>query len=408
MTPPRPHVLSKGAEAERGASWHPFSDQSSTPRRTTRSHAAHVVTMASHRAAHAQHHRGPGFTELVGTQPGVLQGLPGHLQLTSEVTPPTPTPWTPKFVPEEWVYTDGSDIKGQPRLGAAVVHIPTRTTIYIDATGCEETNTIMRAELVAIHTALATFEDHTWVGIFTDSLSSIQAIRLHFTRPGLSIAPHYHHHMLLIQSICHLLETRREKGYPTTIRNIRAHTHIKGNDLADAAAKRVVADWNGIPANQKLNVTIGRQAERPPYWVMYTKTPLTPPIQLATGPLSATLRQPWWTIPEKERLCMHAFTHPSKQLRQKVRAATLRSLHHTSVYRRLILNAKARGARTANVGTALHSRIRNSPTEGITILKFLYGQLYNGKLAYIYGLDPTDACPLCGLPGSCTHIAGQC
>jgi hypothetical protein len=105
---------------------------------------------------------------------------------------------------------------------------------------------------------------------------------------------------------------------------------------------------------------------------------------------------------------MHAFIYPSKQLRQKVREATLRSLHHTSLCRRLILTAKARGARTASVGTALHSRIRNSPSKGITILKFLYGQLYNGKLASRYGLAPTDACPLCGLPDSCTHIAGQC
>jgi hypothetical protein len=71
------------------------------------------------------------------------------------------------------------------------------------------------------------------------------------------------------------------------------------------------------------------------------------------------------------------------------------------------LNAKARGARTANVDTALHSHIRNSSNEGITILKFIYGQLYNGKLAYKYGLAPTYACPLCGLPDSCTHIAGQ-
>jgi hypothetical protein len=105
---------------------------------------------------------------------------------------------------------------------------------------------------------------------------------------------------------------------------------------------------------------------------------------------------------------MYAFTYPSKQLRQKVRTATLRSLHHTSLYRRLILTAKSRGARTAIVGTALHARMRSSASEGITILKFLYGQLYNGKLAYRYGLAPTDACPLCGLPDSCTHIAGQC
>jgi hypothetical protein len=105
---------------------------------------------------------------------------------------------------------------------------------------------------------------------------------------------------------------------------------------------------------------------------------------------------------------MHAFTKPSDQLRLKVRAATLRSLHHTSLYRRLITNAKTQGARTNIVGTALHSLIRNSPREGITILKFVYGQLYNGKLAYRYKHAPTDACPLCGLPDSCTHIAGQC
>ncbi len=69
-------------------------------------------------------------------------------------------PWTPRFSSEEWVYTDGLNIKGHPRLGAVVVHISSRTTIYIDAAGCDETRTIMRAELVTIHTALTIFEDH--------------------------------------------------------------------------------------------------------------------------------------------------------------------------------------------------------------------------------------------------------
>ncbi len=48
---------------------------------------------------------------------------------------PTPYPWAPKLLPEQWVYTDGSDITGHPRLGAAVVHIPSNTSIYIDAAG---------------------------------------------------------------------------------------------------------------------------------------------------------------------------------------------------------------------------------------------------------------------------------
>ena len=75
------------------------------------------------------------------------------------------------------MYTDGSEITGQPRLGAAVVHVPTCRTIYIDAGGTDETRTIMRAELVAIYAALDKFAAHEWMGIFTDSLSSLTAIR---------------------------------------------------------------------------------------------------------------------------------------------------------------------------------------------------------------------------------------
>ena len=73
---------------------------------------------------------------------------------------PSPFPWEPRLLPEQWVYTDGSVIAGHPRLGAAVVHIPTNTSIYIDTAGTEETRTIMRAELVAIHTALTALATH--------------------------------------------------------------------------------------------------------------------------------------------------------------------------------------------------------------------------------------------------------
>jgi hypothetical protein len=80
------------------------------------------------------------------------------------------------FRPEQCVSTSGSDIKGQPRLETAVVHVPTWTTIYIDAGGTDETRTIMRAELVAICTALYNFVTHERDGIFTDSLLSIHTI----------------------------------------------------------------------------------------------------------------------------------------------------------------------------------------------------------------------------------------
>ncbi len=74
-----------------------------------------------------------------------------------------PYPWQPKYLPDQWVYTAGSEIKGHPRLAAALVHVPTNTTIYIDAAGKDETRTIMRAELVAIYTTQKTFASHEWI-----------------------------------------------------------------------------------------------------------------------------------------------------------------------------------------------------------------------------------------------------
>ena len=126
---------------------------------------------------------------------------------------PTPLPWIPKYQPEQWVYTDGSDIKGQPRLGAAVVHVPTCTNLYIDAKGGEETHTIMQVELVAIYTALDKFATHEWVGIFTDSLSSLYAIRHHYTHPWPSSTQNYHYHFILLSGIMDLLEERRRRRF---------------------------------------------------------------------------------------------------------------------------------------------------------------------------------------------------
>ena len=142
------------------------------------------------------------------------------------------------------MYTDGSDITGQPRLGAAVAHVPTCTTIYIDAEGTDETRTITRVELVAIYTALDKFAAHEWVGICTDSLSSLQAIRHRYTNPGAHGSQHYHHHMLLLSGITDLLEERRRRGFSTALHKIWAHASIQGNDLADASAKMAVTQYD--------------------------------------------------------------------------------------------------------------------------------------------------------------------
>jgi len=105
-------------------------------------------------------HRGRGYTS---SQPlPDLNDTPVFpIQQARRTSPfhgeaPVPYIWAPKFLPEQWVYTDGTDITSHPLLGAAVVRIPTNTIIYIDAKETKETRTIMRAELVAIHMALKT------------------------------------------------------------------------------------------------------------------------------------------------------------------------------------------------------------------------------------------------------------
>jgi ribonuclease HI len=146
-----------------------------------------------------------------------------------------------------------------------VVHTSTHTTIYIDAAGIEETRTITRADMEAIHRALITFASHDWIEIFTDSLSSLQAIRRHNTNPGTSSSLHYHCHMLLLGSITDLLETKRSAGIRTTLHKIRAHTNIRGNDLADAAAKLAVNDFETLPPPQMIRMDSKERKKEFPY-----------------------------------------------------------------------------------------------------------------------------------------------
>jgi hypothetical protein len=75
---------------------------------------------------------------------------------------------------------------------------------------------------------------------------------------------------------------------------------------------------------------------------------------------------------------------------------------------RLIVAIKEKGARTKIMGQAIYENIAFSPWEGTALLKFIYGQLYNGKLAMRYGHASTVECPLCHMPDSCTYIAGKC
>ncbi len=52
-------------------------------------------------------------------------------------------------------------------------NILSRTTLNIDAAGNDETRAIMRAKQVSMHTALAKFDNHRWIGVLADSLFNL-------------------------------------------------------------------------------------------------------------------------------------------------------------------------------------------------------------------------------------------
>ena len=156
--------------------------------------------------------------------------------------------------------------------------------------------------MVAIHTALNTFHIHEWIEIFTDSLSSHQAIEHHNTNPDICSSKYYHHHMLILESIIDLLETKRLDGYRTTLHKIRVHTNIRGNDLADTTAKLAVLSFATLPPDQKIRVDIGEIAPRPKHRVMYTATPPSLGVVPATLNSPTNTFRPLLTIPEAERL----------------------------------------------------------------------------------------------------------
>jgi len=96
--------------------------------------------------------------------------------------------------------------------------------------------------------------------------------------------------MMLLGSITDLLETSRSSGLCTTLHKIRAHINIRGNDLADAAAKLAVTHFDTLPPPHTLRVEIGKIAPFPTHGVMYAAKPQPTMPALSTCTNCANIR----------------------------------------------------------------------------------------------------------------------
>jgi len=160
------------------------------------------------------------------------------------------------------IYTDGSclsDASGKTTGVGAGVYIPsTGERITVDPCGKGPTNTIMRAELSAIHAALEHSAGPDNVMIITDSEAALDGIRNMMQRPSHMCA---HLHRDLLKDIVALLKSRSSQGRHTTMARVKAHSGVAGNEEADKIAKRAAST-----TQRDRMVSVGNDPFADRYW----------------------------------------------------------------------------------------------------------------------------------------------
>jgi len=139
--------------------------------------------------------------------------------------------------PTDFIYTAGSQIKGNPTLGASVVDPKHNTTTHIEIKSQPERHTINRAELDAITTALDLHRQDPSLSILIGNAFNISNLRNYSSQPH---AFNQHQHKELLKFADNVIRERDLKGYTTHIGKVESHTGVVYNDEADEGARSVV------------------------------------------------------------------------------------------------------------------------------------------------------------------------
>jgi len=226
-----------------------------------------------------------------------------HVHPIPTDTHPLVTTYRPTY-PLKWIntpafYTDGSARPNPPHgtfTGATFYYTVTKQLLTVNPNGTRETNTITRAELVGIHSALehsATFPTSP-ITIFTDSLTSLYNIQTALRSPH-SLTEHKHAPLLL--AIRSILTSILTHNTPILLQKVKSHSGILGNDLADAGANHALDN----PTKCDITCSINSQyLSTLPAWPC-----LPPPSSDQQSPA------PWFTADLTTSLKTHLTTsHP--------------------------------------------------------------------------------------------------
>ena len=252
---------------------------------------------------------------------------------------------------------------------------------------------MVRAELVAIYHALKTYQDQQSVHILTYSLTAIQKILLLHSRPHTMTRDH---HYTLLTQIAQLLEHRGSKKMPTSIRKIRAHSGIRGNEQADEAAKAVVDALTKQQHNSN---------SAPPQWILTTDIPKEPTRRthvLTDDPPKDEEGQP------AQARVFTTRTSVNQQVKPHYRKHTA----PPSQYHKLMQDARLAEDPTdfSKLAIYISSLVRKGDRkQAKRLLSFVWGAMYTQKQAYWFGHSKDQLCPLCSnAPDSCTHVGSGC
>lgn len=300
---------------------------------------------------------------------------------------------------EEWIYTDGSkqdivDPATNKVVGTATgsgIYVPPKrnmnnvdptlgTSYKIDPEGDPITNTINRAELVAIYKAIDLGLGNN---IASDSASSIYQIIKQIRHPRLQ---NKHKHRPLLDALADLIRNLPASQCITLIK-VKAHSGLVGNWHADVAAKQAAQ------AKDQVQYTVDNHSQ-PPWGTMHWPYHSTTETQEEQNPPSVpTQLQPFENI--NAALKSHLLRI------HRLGASNQRTVYHQSLQRTAPLA----------VPEISHKFMRDkriTPAERRHTLQYRYGGLYTTKLAFRYGHAPSPNCTLCGQMDGGHHSVSGC
>ena len=238
--------------------------------------------------------------------------------------------------------------------------------------GVGPTNTIMRAELIAVYAVLHhASTSSAKCTIATDSKAAMHAIYKQIHNPR---GNQYNTHRELLRAIALALLHRAQTGLSTDIIKVKSHIGIEGNEAADRLANAA-----RDPSACDVSYDIGNLC-----------TPRRAPMLIAHP--QKDKRQP------EDRMASNL----QASLKNHIACRYYQGLTNQGLYLNLWSKIQADVHKTSHAyWTAPHKVIKN-------IIRARFGGLYSQKLACRYGHAHDDLCPLCSMPDSAGHILGEC